>query len=263
MQEQQTITSSTSELNMNLPFEHVSYQRYKNTFLNTVMLILPYPQVSNDDHGFYNRFKDYVKSFFGIDLPEGEFKEGAALNKGDGSISINFTKDQVNIIMSGQKYETFTQSMLPNVFNLRSFFKNVVKIDKIERITLRKINVWNFKNEKNVEVTGSGTRAAVFSTSLLEALSKDNLTDQEAEMPDMMKCEWNDDNESLTIRSAFNKTDEKDGFSQLILDTEYCVSKHDGFKLEDIANELLHYNSTLYQAYHWCVNDKVKNLMNH
>lgn len=246
---------------MNLPFEHVSYQRYKNTFLNTVMLVLSYPQVSDDDHDFYDRFKEYVKSFFGIDVPEGEFKDGAAINKGDGSISINFTRNQVNIIMSGQKYETFTQSMLPNVFNLRSFFKNVAKTDKVDSIVLRKINIWNFKNEKNVEITGSGTRAAVFSKCLLEALSNENLTDKEAEMPDMQKCEWNDDNESLTIRSAFNKTDQKDGFSQLMLDTEYFISKDEGFKLDDIANDLLHYNSTLYQAYHWCVNDKVKNLM--
>lgn len=247
---------------MNLPFEHTSYQRYKNTFLNTVMLILSFPEVNSDDQDFYDRFKEYVKSIFDVNAPEDGFQNGLAINKGDGSVSINITKRQVIIILRGQKYESFTQSMLPHIFSLRNYFKKVAGIKKIDSLIIRKINVWNFKNEKNVDITSSGARNAIFSKELLGRLSSDNLTEAETALGDIQKCEWHEGCETLAIRSLFKKTNNKDGFTQLILDTEYMNSDANGFDVETLANTLLDYNNVLYQAYHWSVNDRVKDLMN-
>lgn len=49
---------------MTLPFPHVSYQRYKNTFLNTVVLSLKFAKVTMPDEEFYSLFSEYVKAIF-------------------------------------------------------------------------------------------------------------------------------------------------------------------------------------------------------
>ena len=38
---------------MTLPFPHVSYQRYKNTFLNTVVLSLKFAKVTMPGHAYF------------------------------------------------------------------------------------------------------------------------------------------------------------------------------------------------------------------
>lgn len=247
---------------MTLPFPHVSYQRYKNTFLNTVVLSLKFAKVTMPDEEFYSLFSEYVKAYFGIDVPKDEFNHGAAISKEDASVTVNLTDSNVMIIFRGQKYESFSQSILPHVFGLRNYFKNVVKMDRVNGITIRKINVWSFRNEKNVTITSESAKQAVFSTELLHALSSDNLSEEEKLLNDCKKCEWHEGDETFVIRSAFNDANNKRNLYQLILDTEYTIKKEGGFEVETIANDLLDYNSELYYAYHWCINDTVLSFMN-
>lgn len=243
------------------PFGSAKYKQYRNTFLQNVIITFTFNNAAEDLSKLDDDFKDYIQTFFGI-TPNCRLSEGlCSITKKDKSLSFAYAKDSVNVQISGQNYITFSETAIPNIFKLRDFFNKVVKIEKLNSISIRKINVWNFKNTNKQEIRVEDLRDLVFSKKFLSALSTEHLDEIEKSIPHFSKCSYSEDEKTLTIRTALLPPTAKDDFHHLILDTTIDLHKSDKIKVDQLADSLMDLNSELFDCYHWCISKYVLNVM--
>lgn len=244
------------------PFKPEKYRQYRNTFLQDVEIgfdFLP-SDVAKDILNAH--FIDYVQSFFNVSLTGDLSSSVCNISKKDLSVSFDFTNKSVVIHLSGKNYIGFSDTAIPQVFKLRSFFSKVVEIKKISQAVIRKVNVFNIKANDQSTISVDQVRKVLFSKEFLADLGTEGLNDQELTIPEFKKCEYQQDDSLLTIRTAFMPPAKPDdGFHHLILDTVGIIKPEDGIKIESIADELMDLNSYLYYSYHWSVSDYVKQVM--
>ena len=245
------------------PFKPIRYRQYRNTFLQNVIVSFEFTPSTKKEDILKDLFHDYVQSFFGIDTKGGDIsKEMCNISKKDMSQIFLFSNGKASILLSGKQYETFSDTAIPQIFKLRSFFTKVMEVYSLKNVSIRKINVWDFKNSDKKEVDVDEVKDLVFSPGLLMDLSTENLEKQEMEIPNFSKCSYSQNDEQIDIRTALLPPTSKDDFSHLILDTLGVVNPGEGIKVEEMADVLMDLNSYLFYSYHWSVSDYVLNVMN-
>lgn len=245
-----------------LPFKQEKYRQYRNTFLQDVVIGLFFaPSVVAKDE-LNARFGDYTQRFFGVPNNGDITSSVCNVSRKDLSLSLEFTNHSSVIHLSGQKYECFSETAIPQVFKIRDFFNKVVEVKSIEQSMIRKVNVFNIKANEQTPVDASVVRQSLFSSELIEALSVEGLDEQERDIPNFMKCEFEDGDVTITIRTALlPPAAALDKFHHLVLDTMAVCRPLEGIKVEELSDKLMDFNSVMYDCYHWCVSDQVKKVM--
>lgn len=245
------------------PFKPESYRQYRNTFLQNVTVGFEFLPSTEEKSDLNAHFSEYVQSFFGI-VCNGDITSSVCnITKNDFSQSFDFNDHSAIVRISGKDYVRFSETVLPHIFKLRSFFNKVVKVDKITKTGIRKLNVFNIKANGPEGVKPEEVMQSLFSQELITKLSIDNLDDQEKKITNLKKCVFQCDVSSITIRAALlPPSNPNDTFHHLLLDTLGELQPIDGIKFEEIPERLLDFNKIMYDCYHWCVNDSVKTLMN-
>lgn len=241
-------------------FPEVKYRLYKNTFLQNVMVTFEFLSANNERTNA--AFVDYLKSFFEIEAKDSSLINGVTISKKDMSVSLSFSTNKAAIHLNGQKYVGFSDTAIPQVFKLRNFFTKVMNVTTLQSISIRKVNVWNIKQDIRNAVRVEDAYKAIFSDNLINALSNVGLSEEERAIPNFQKAYWKVNTAELIVRTALlppSKT--KDQFCHLILDTEIIDKPTNGYKVENVASDMMDLNSTLYDAFHWCVCNDIINLM--
>lgn len=245
-----------------LPFKQEKYRRYRNTFLQDVVVGFAFApsQVAKDE--LNARFADYTQRFFGVPNNGDITTSVCNISRKDLSLSFEFTDHSAVIHLSGQKYECFSDTAIPQVFKIRDFFNKVVEVKAIEQSMIRKVNVFNIKGNEQNPVDATSVRQSLFSPALLESLTAEGLDEQEHDIPNFMKCVFKDGDVSITIRTALlPPTATQDKFHHLVLDTMAVCKPEGGIKVDELSNKLMDFNSVMYDCYHWCVSEQVKKVM--
>lgn len=245
-----------------LPFKQEKYRQYRNTFLQDVVVGFTFApsQVAREE--LNARFADYTQRFFGVSNNGDITASVCNVSKKDLSLSFEFTNHSALIHLSGQKYECFSDTAIPQVFKIRDFFNKVVEVKGIEHSMIRKVNVFNIKVGNQIPLDVPAVRQSIFSPALLESLSVEGLDEQERDIPNFMKCNFKDVDVSITIRTALlPPTADQDKFHHLVLDTMAVCKPEEGIKVEELSDKLMDFNSVMYDCYHWCVSDQVKKVM--
>ena len=147
--------------------------------------------------------------------------------------------------------------MIPHLTRLRVFVEKVMKSSVCDEIRVRKINVWQFGQRNDVNFDYELTSRAVFSDELINYPNKTSLNEKEKVLPLKSKITWKDESSTINLLTGFAKLDS--GASNLILDTEYVESAN--IPISEMAETMLKMNGTLFDVYHWSINDKVRSLM--
>ncbi len=244
------------------PFRPEKYRKYQNTFLQKVTIGFDFGSSQVDKIILNNEFNDYLQRFFGINSNGDIASQTWNVSKKDSTLSFDFSSRHTVVNFSGQSYVSFSDTAIPQIYKLRDFFKKVVRIDKISKTMIRKVNVFNIKYNKEEEINVSEVRGLIFSKEFLSALNTDNLTEQERKIPHFCKCEFFDDESLIKIRTALMPpSSESDEFYHVILDTVACLRPSNGINVDEIAEKLMDFNSILYYSYHWCISDNIKRVM--
>lgn len=243
------------------PFTKTKYCQYKHTFLQNVMVSFNFDstvEVSVAD----DSFADYLKAFFGLEK-SGTLSKTISISRKDNAQSFLFAHNHAEIFMNGQKYEGFSDTAIPMIFKMRKFFNDVVRVEKINSVSIRKINVWNIKRNGKDDINPQEVMKLILSQNLLSELSNENLNDEERAIPHFLKSEWKEDQRLVTVRtSLIPPASTKDEFYHLLLDTQAFEIPTDGYTVDEVSGRLLDLNSIMFYAYHWCVSEEVLTVMN-
>lgn len=248
----------------NLIFGDYPYKKFSNTFLTKVLIVFRFDPLAQPE-GFDERMDKFSMESFGIPGPK-EMTDTLQLSSTDGKIVFYFSVDFVSVEIAGDIYDSFSNSIIPQAFKLKSFVKDVIGQERIKTISIRKLNIWQFENKKKAEVIDvESIRNYVFTDHFNQLNMNVDLSDDEKNIDYFKKHRWSEDGNVLELRTAFvemdNSSKEKHIYG-LILDSERMVEEPNGITCEDIESVLKSIDMDLYNAYMWCVSDSIKNIMN-
>lgn len=244
------------------PFTSEKYRQYQNTFLQNVTVGFDFPVSQVEKSELNVLFNDYVQSFFGV-VNEGDITTGmCTITRKDMLQSFDFSHRSAVIHLSGKNYATFSDTAIPAIFKLRNFFNKVVRTATLTKTGIRKLNVFNIKTDGKPIADATPVLKALFSENLIASLTTDNLDQEEQTIPGLQKCLFQSGDAQITIRTALLPPSQpNDSFHHLLLDTLGEVSPAEGIKVDEVADLLMDFNKSLYDCYHWCVSDRVKQVM--
>lgn len=244
-----------------LPFQPVKYRQYRNTFLTRVLLTLDCGISSEvPDEVFLPKLKDFAEAYFQVKMPvpSGPFKN-VKLTEDDGTLVFALSKQSAAVMLDGAKYVSYTDTAQPQMEKLCDYVEKVIGAEMVQRVEIRKINMWQFKNDSGVSFSAEEARKFVLQEPVRNVLSADNLSDEECKISGMMKKEWKSDSDGLVLRSAYQVDSMLSGVSRLVLDTERVTERDVLVKeIPAVAKEM---NTDLYNAYFGCVNSEIVRIM--
>ena len=243
------------------PFPSEKYHQYRNTFLQNVTIGFEFALSGVKKDELNALFNDYVQSFFGV-TSDGDLTSGMCnVSKNDQSLSFDFSDRSAVIHLSGKGYVGFSDTAIPQIFKLRNFFNKVVQIEKFTKTGIRKLNVFNIKANGKESVDEAQVRKALFTEAFNNSLSSDSLDEEEKNLG-VKKCIFKEGDRSITIRTALMPpAQQNDIFYHLLLDTLGEIDTEDGVSVDDVSEILMDFNKVIYDCYHWCVSESVKNVM--
>ena len=246
-----------------LPFGIAVYKQYKTTFLASVIVGLEYPKVQ-DTESHRDQWGIYTRTMFNIPQLDGIFQKQLMINSNDGRLSYVFNDSRTMVRIAGNGYQNFADTVIPQSYKLRQFVSDVVGSDKATSLVIRKVDV--FQIEADIDKIGGeeGVRRHFFSPAFISLeRPKAELDEEEKKMQGMIKYQWIEEDNTLTVRSVFLGVNNSKNKYRLILDIEEIYSPSQVFELNQMESKLKEMNSDLYNAFMWCVSDNVKKIMEH
>ncbi len=245
----------------NLPFEDTDYRQFKNTFLATVLVGMNFPTVQSNDTR-KKEWKEYCQALFSLSGIDGIFEKPIVINRDDQKLRFLFGSNLAQVLISGDGYRNFADTVIPHAFKLKQFVTGVAGCEHPSLIGIRKIDIFQIEGISGVEFDQTQVRNHFFSDKYIgQEEGRAALDESEQKMPDMVKHIWKEGDYTLTLRSVFMKAQGKDNLYQLVFDSEEHYAPADGVDLSKLDELLKDINKDLYNAYMWCVSDNVKNIM--
>ena len=245
----------------NLPFGNIDYRQFKNTFLATVLMGMNFPTVQSNDTR-KKEWKDYCQALFSLNGIDGIFEKTIVINRDDQKLKFLFGSNLAQVLISGDGYRNFADTVIPHAFKLKQFVTDVAGCEHPSLVGIRKIDIFQIEGVPGMSFDEAQVRSHFFSEDYLGLKDGKTILDEnERQMPQMVKHVWTEGDHSLTVRSVFMKVQGKDNLYQLVFDSEEHYSPIGGIDLSKLDEILKDINKDLYNAYMWCVSDKVKNIM--
>lgn len=246
----------------NLPFGTPQYKRYKNSFLQQIMVVLLFDLIPESEKAV-EAWRRFTQSTFGTPSEKNFFQQPIQLAKSDKSQSFVFANGVAAVKIKAQAYSNFADTIVPQVFKLRRFIEEIGGKDALVKgIRICKANVWRIESHSGLESISHEVRRQIFSDAYND-YSDNAVTPIAAEnrMEDIKKTGWKEGDKIFTMTSGWTKFLDKDNVYSLILNTDFDNNLPDGVKLEKVEGLLGEMNYTLFCAFDWAVNDYVKRIM--
>lgn len=242
-------------------FEKVERKIYPRTFLNTVFVVFNY-DTSKEPEDLIERIQIFVRDNFNlqITLSKEEINEGGfSIDSTDGGQSYYFSRGQIGVKYMKPDYVSFTETMMPQIFRLVSFAKNVLSISSLESIQIRKVNVLNARGQGDSVISKSQLEHDLLSMRLIEAASP---TGNYQDLYDAKQFKGVTDGDSFDIIYGFHEgsTPEGDRFVGLVLDES--ISKNQIQQLISVDKDLQDVNDKLFNMFHWSISTNMLAIMN-
>ena len=245
---------------MPFPFERIIEHRvFPNTFLRRVLIYVSFEKKGADffDGNFKKKFQDYLSSMFNI-ADTGKFPQEALELKNDrGETEIVLSNGSFLICLYQKDYKSFIDSVTPYLLRLRVFAEQIMQSNGYGELRIRKVNIWRFESDNGIGLTYDLTSQAIFSKDLLQANNQVPLSKDEKSLPINQKLTWEDGSEKIVVLTGFAKL--KGNAANLILDSEIIETAEVAKK--EMMDAVMQMNGTLFDVYHWSINDNVRHLM--
>lgn len=242
------------------PFSEVEHKVFKHTFLHRVVTNLEFANDSVSNETYWNAFKPFAQRLFYINnLPD--------KYPGDGTVNFNSDKTDTTFAFSSRKaytsigqigYRSFEDTLQKHLEIINTFLDKVIQVKKIERLSIKKSNVWPFKikdSQNNVK-------------ELLNFVFKEeHTTDLEyskAEKGEIVRvCKEAKidlkDNASLLINIGF-EVENKDSV-KVLLDTETTYIPTEGLLTTSIIPKAREINKIMFDAYMEVITSNIVDIM--
>lgn len=245
----------------NLPFGTANHRQFQNNFLASVLVRMAFPP-SQDAETHVEQWNLFTQELFSVGPLDGLFKKPIVIKRSDQKLSYVFDKTLALVQINDDGYQNFDDTVIPHAYKLKRFITEVAGSNYITQLDIRKIDMFQIMSEKGKIVDEHEIRRHFFSNSYLtqqEGLAQ--LNRDETKFSGMLKHLWQDENYVLTIRSAFIKMPDDGNGYRLILDTEEHYEPIGGINLDGLDKELRKMNEDLFNAFMWCISDRIVSIM--
>lgn len=251
-------------------FQTIERTEYKKNFLRKVFFQIDYSACKNlkdNSKEIQELFKDAFPRFnlgkgkgFQISFNKEKtnfqhIEEGdnIVLKSIDGQKEIVIGESNLNYSVDGNSYKTF-DSVVSDLDLIVEFLK-ICNLDSINRVSIRKINIVEFKNNDNPN-------------GILDLLLNKALISNNDSFPNMNKISHNihsinfvNENYFLNLNYGMNILPQFNGErGQMIIDID--ISNKSKILLNEILNETIKINSEIFNVFDWVINEKTKKLLN-
>jgi hypothetical protein len=238
-------------------------KEYKYSFLQQVTVRFNFDKIEREtvDSDFTLNLNKFFVDVFQSEIPQDVdlWTKPIVSKRNDGIYSFYFGLDEVAAVIGAKDYHSFVDNVIPQLFRLKKFLKDVYRRNEITSITIAKVNTWPFKLTKETSlVNPKDVLKLVLKEELYNQEKGEWKTDEQKLIP-LKTLTWTDNKRLASAKGRFYPQDEKGEFA-CELDTEASVC--DKIKLDDIEYVATSLNDDLYQLYHWCVTNQVIDIMN-
>lgn len=246
-------------MTQDLLFETVERKVYPRTFLNTVFVVWDYDTASIPDDVVL-RIRHFVNDNFNleIELTEEEFSNGFSIDNQQAGHSYYFSRGRLGVKCKGENYVSFTETMMPLIYRLSAFVKNVLSSSLISSIRIRKVNILNARKEDG-DLVSEDKLVRDFLSS--ELTSRTQPVANYLGLDNVKRFYGTMNGDEFSICYGFQKGNTPDGeqFVGLVLDES--VSRR-SIPLNTVDEVLLEINNVVFNVFHWSVSPTFIALMN-
>lgn len=247
---------------MKLPFEKdITYKKHKKSYLQQAVVFLHIPEKQHTDQDtlkLNDAWKAFTQSNFSLD--GGIFKNENVISKADDSVDYVFSKSFVAVRIPGKNYVSFGDTLVPHVYKMKKFLKDVLNIGNISQYEIRKWDAWQIQNSNENNNFENLVKTFFLSEDFL------NYNEHVVNSIDLVENEklikalcWNENGKKYQVNSTMLQNGVRDEQVTLILYSDGVVSEEIPLdKLEDSLDSL---NMTLHKIFDWSISKNSKDLM--
>ena len=205
--------------------------------------------------------KDKLKSFFDtfqdsqVDLDN--LPTGIRLFTADESVVLEYTLNRVMVQIRQKAYKSFENMM--ELLSVAKRYLQILGISEVRSLSISKFNELKYNNSEG-KYRLEDIMSIAFKNNLMQ-----KIWSQDIEMKDLTRWEKSismADDEShsqFVIECGFQKKDAQNLSGSLTLKT--LIESKAPVRIDDLADRATAYNQILDNAFHWCISDKIIQLM--
>ena len=234
---------------MAYPFQSITREVYRKTFLRDVHMVFYFDSVAKDD-AFDIKVKGFLKDSFGLDSATTSGLEKVVSK--DKTVTLEFGTEFVKLSIKRPEYRSYEDDNVKELKSLMFKYIHLINVKKLTRLEMSKFNQLRYSSDKNLkDIIGS-----VFCDELSDVIEDGSFTRLEK----IWTADDEKSNSQFTIEYGFRRDtpDSKDGFLTLKTKIESTGTM---IAIEDIENRMEQFNQILDEGFHWCVKPEIINLM--
>lgn len=250
-------------MNKDIFFPHIDHRVYKNTFLQNTMVVVSYDEVSEKmlTGDFEDKKTSFFNRFFGIDQSSRNFiREGISISTADKSQNLIFTNRQCITNVNRSVYKTFVESVLPHVFKISTFLRDVVQLREASSIAVRKINVFPVIVDQSMDLSKMTERQNVLRNVLSVDFmqlhhEKEQIQVKGAVSPFGVRNIKNPDGYIYSLKTGILPSPDSATTKFVVLDS--TAESPMIINPQDIEARTVVLNDRLFDLFHWVVNGEI------
>lgn len=247
---------------IDLPFEKdIPYKKHKKSYLQQAVVFLRFSEgsrASQDTLVMNKAWNAFTQSNFSLD--GGVFKSENVISKVDNSVDYVFAQNFAAVRIPGENYVSFGDTLVPHVYKMKKFLKDVLNIGCLSQYEIRKWDAWQIQNSNKNDNFENLVKTFFLSDEFL------NYNEYVVNAIDLVENEklvkalrWSDSGKKYEINSTMLGNGTKDDIVNLILYSNGVVCENIPLdKLEDSLDSL---NLALYKMFDWSISKNSKDLM--
>ena len=249
---------------MNVTLEHIPYRIYPHTFLQDVVVVMgfeshvagePTQEIPMD------RLKTFLLDNFGFQLPDGAKRDYASLSNEEIGLNFQFYSDKVSLRVNCKNYQSFDATVMPLVYKLRAYVRDVLGRDSVDYAKIRKVDIFPFQMPDQYE-------DSIYEQMMRHLLNSD-LLDSPADSTEEVgngktpfaRHQITSGEHVFTVKTGVIKASESDDVCAVILDTSSKTTSTNPIALTEIETSMRDLNLLMFDLFHWAVNDEVTEVM--
>ena len=231
------------------------HQVYKRTFLQNTFVELRFLPQFSEDRLWLKKVRSFVANYFHLDIGDNHnFQEELILTNKDDDIAFRLATDSVEVRVGRKRYKSFSISVMPHIYLLKSYIQQVVQTDVVTSIGVRKINLWPISADAKETINDEQLYQAIFSNPFMQIETEKMVVDG-LEF-DIVQYEHKET--SLNLGRAINNEPSQ---RVVILNSRAEAQQTTPTSINDMEAKMEELDGILFEAYHWCVNENIINLM--
>lgn len=239
---------------MSYPFKKVEHCVYKNTFLKDVRVAVRFPFVNPQS---VNRevLTEFFEFFNGATIDVEVFLNNQRISifSDDHCIEFKFGLDYAEAKISAQKYTSFENAK--PYWDVLYNYLHALQLSSVEKLIVRKYNALYFKaSDEKYDV--KSVMAEVFSGHLMSFMTEINQEDSLNSIEKSLSIPDVESDSLFNVVFGIKKSDTATSNDHLTL-VLTLESNKAPILLREFYERMDTYNSVLFNAFHWCINDSI------